>query len=330
MGIFGLSSALNGINKNSGEVLDNLTWTNISSLTDKIDVSGDNIKLNGKLYVTGNLCDNNGNCLGQCSDVNKHWDKITSACINSVQDCTPEKNNATLATKTWNGVDDYLECTVQTCADGYVVDGKVCKLAKLGTIDNPGESCKHILDNGGSIGNGDYWIDPNGGNTTDKFRVYCDMSGGGWTLALNITQNILQPDLYNTEIGTPSLFSNYMVGIKKLGLNNSSILKFTCKKLNGNRFTFYHRNISNFSSYLIIGGSYSGTIECANNESFSSNRSTTLNNCLPYHTDYHRYYSISGSVYGWANLNASSPYLIRHCDEDPDLEGGYNGRIWIK
>ncbi|MCT4616989.1 MAG: fibrinogen-like YCDxxxxGGGW domain-containing protein [Candidatus Gracilibacteria bacterium] len=53
------------VTKNSGEVLDNSTWENISSLTNKIDVSGTDIKLNGKLYVTGKICDNSGKCLGE-------------------------------------------------------------------------------------------------------------------------------------------------------------------------------------------------------------------------------------------------------------------------
>ena len=45
-----------------------------------------------------------------------------------------------------------------------------------------GLSCKKILDDGYSTGDGTYWIDPDGdGDTSDAFEVYCDMSGGGWT-----------------------------------------------------------------------------------------------------------------------------------------------------
>ncbi len=49
------------------------------------------------------------------------------------------------------------------------------------------KSCREILEADGSVGSGEYTIDPDGtGPTAGSFKVYCDMDtshgGGGWTL----------------------------------------------------------------------------------------------------------------------------------------------------
>ncbi|XP_078352105.1 uncharacterized protein LOC144636779 isoform X2 [Oculina patagonica] len=68
----------------------------------------------------------------------------------------------------------------------------------LGSRNNPGYSCKDLLDIGGQTADGVYWI-----TLTDRreaFPVYCDMAGGGWTMIFKAVTgaNQLAQDAYKS------------------------------------------------------------------------------------------------------------------------------------
>jgi len=66
-----------------------------------------------------------------------------------------------------------------TSSDPYVITNN----PPAKTQATAGTTCKQILDIGCPVTSGRYWINPDGGSTSNAFEVYCDMTteGGGWT-----------------------------------------------------------------------------------------------------------------------------------------------------
>jgi len=65
---------------NSWQKLDNSSWDNLSSVLNKVDINSSNLNINWKLAVDWKICDNNDNCLGECSGSNV-WDIKTNTCV---------------------------------------------------------------------------------------------------------------------------------------------------------------------------------------------------------------------------------------------------------
>ena len=131
------------------------------------DCCGNEIVEEGEVCDDGNL-DNNDACVA-CAD---------ATCGDGFR-------------QTGEEVCDGDELGPETCADvageGYVGDlacNEGCTyntdgcIGPLGTADNPGASCKAILDAGDSTGDKVYYLKAG----DEAVEAYCDMSGGGWTL----------------------------------------------------------------------------------------------------------------------------------------------------
>ena len=101
--------------------------------------------------------------------------------------------------------------------------------ANIGDLaSNPGISAKHILEAGASVGDGYYWLDPNGGSTADALLGYCDMStdGGGWTLGVHSVTGdpSLTTDMVSNT-GPPSLRFGQTRDLSPLAIDQDAELR---------------------------------------------------------------------------------------------------------
>ncbi len=119
--------------------------------------------------------------------------------------------------------------------------------ALLGTELNPAISCKEIIDQGYSRGDGIYWIDTDGASGAPSFQAFCDMTtgGGGWTLVMQGQRTDGQypratimnsgPDLSNTYFSThlPKKYSDAVINALLNSGNRDVLLKESVNNYSG-------------------------------------------------------------------------------------------------
>lgn len=179
------------------------------------------------------------------------------------------------------------------------------------------------------------------GNTES---VYCDMSNGGWTLLMSTGSDLDLSNLTseNRNKNNPPTTINHTLYdyMPKMSdffvvMDQNTIFKFDCKdKEYGTEREYFHRNITDYNNYFNMStGTYSGTMECATNESFSENYQNDIS-CIGGNDTEHRYYRAGLEEYGWALYSGiSEPKSLRHCGSNwiGDAAGNQSqGYIWFK
>ena len=161
---------------------------------------------------------------------------------------------------------------------------------------------------------------------------------GGWTLAINSDYEDDSVKLtlfsYSKNSSIPSLTSSYFLGFNKLNLSTQTNIRYYCKnRFNNNEYKVFHKGINNFTTYFNLDTSYSGTIECSSNNTFSTNYGTN-SNCF-WGDTIHRYYAAPNIGNVLAVYTAGTPSFSRHCGPTWDGDGAvgtmnHKARVWIK
>ena len=134
--------------------------------------------------------------------------------------------------------------------NGHKTDAQLWRFSKY--LPRPDsslpKSCKQILEDGESFGNGFYEIDPD--NSGEEIEVYCDMNNGGWTLVaslaydpsnkiltsqaigekVDLTRKVakLSDEKINSLVNNSNLLNSYKLIITTSSKNHTRYFKNTC------------------------------------------------------------------------------------------------------
>jgi len=182
---------------------------------------------------------------------------------------------------------------------------------------------------------GTYTIDVDGVGGSAPISVYCDMTtdGGGWTLLVNIASELGAIDLFTYTVGSsPSISSNYGVGMSRLQVSTATEYRLTCMETQSAERRFFVKGLDPSQPVFKAAGSFDHSgITCSQSANFSSPLSG--NSCFAggWEDSSHTYYGNSGWGIAWALFSAQAPNTLRHCATFGDANPVFHpGRVWAR
>ena len=196
------------------------------------------------------------------------------------------------------------------------------------------KSCNEYLSTGsyyGKVGNGIYWIDPDGAEGNAPFKVYCDMTtdGGGWTIVYAATgADNEQAMVSNSEAtGNPLAFQHYNLNRQKksdisfvsshsiLVRNNSTWLKWNHALFDNNLLSaskHAHYGVTIIASNGSTASGYAGWSNY--NNSGGGDYGVVTSAGFDHHT----------AAYYHLNTHCSNHYLYSYSSSNRDGDAGYD------
>jgi hypothetical protein len=159
--------------------------------------------------------------------------------------------------------------------------------------------------------------------------------GGGWTLAVNIANDLGEADLYFYTVGAPSTTANYGVGMDQFNLKLESEYRLTCEEAVGDTRKLFLAGLDPLDPIFTASGTIdTSELVCAQSADFSSARTGT--SCVnTYEDDTHTYYGSEDWGVAWSMFDAVSTgsggaSTLRHCGSIY-TDGSFRpGRLWFR
>ncbi len=160
---------------------------------------------------------------------------------------------------------------------------------------SPGGSALDILNRNPEATSGVYWIDPDGGDPSNSFQVFCDMDfdGGGWMLAINsVMGSEAATNAIDTNTGIVDLNEGHTRDVSELAIDQNATIRHEIDANNQGYGEFHAQYLGRYTDAMPDYGAW--TVFGPSNSSLLVSQFTRpFTNNASYGAPW--YYSASGS-----------------------------------